>query len=135
MQEKSLIEYAYEYISNSKTPVSFKELFDAVIKESGLKLTQAQLKAKLGSFYAQLSTDGRFLMLEGNTWDLRSRYAYTGEVDFDLDYDEEDDEEDSEERELLRKELGEEEDDDSEVESDDLDFDKPQNVDDDEGDF
>lgn len=132
MQEKSLIEYAYEYISKSKTPVSFKDLFDAVIAESGLKLSQSQLKEKLGSFYTQLSVDGRFIILDGNKWDLRSRYAYTRNVDFDYD---DEDEEDSEEKELLRKELGEEEDDDTENESDDLDFDKPQNTDEDEGDF
>lgn len=133
MLEKSLIEFAYDVLSASKSPVPFKELFDRVIEESELKLTGSQIKDKIGKFYTQLSIDGRFLMLDNNTWDLRSRYNNVRNTDYDEDDDEM--EEDFEERALLRKELGEDEEDEADNESDDLDFDKPQNADEDEGEF
>lgn len=135
MQEKSLIECALEIVSKSKKPVAFKDLFEKVLKLRGEQLSDAQIKEKIGKFYTQLSIDGRFIQLENNTWDIRSRYAYNRDKEFEYDEDEDEDVLDAEEEELLRKERGEEEEEEIDSDSDDLDFDKPQVSDEDEGDF
>ena len=129
MQEKSFVEFAYEVMSQSKTPLSFKELFDKALEASGLSLNQNELKTKMSKLYTSVSVDSRFTNIEGK-WDLSSRYSYSENHQAIEDFDDEDDEIDEEEKELLRQELGEESDDDSDNESDDLDFDTPQNVED-----
>lgn len=125
MSNKSLIDYAYEVLSASKEPVSFKELFDKTVALSGLELTPEEIRHKMSSVYTQLSLDGRFIILTDNNWDLRSRHVYS-QVHIDMDdaySDDEGEEYDAEEAELLREELGEE-DEKEEPESDDLDFDR-----------
>ena len=125
MPEKSFIEYAYEVMSASKEPLSFKELFEKTLELSGLQLSQNELKLKMSKLYTSLSVDGRFTNIDGK-WDLSSRYTFQQSHKSVDDFDEDDDEDDEEEKELLRQELGEEQEDDSERESDDIDFDKPQ---------
>ena len=133
MQEKSFVEFAYEVMSSSKTPLSFKELFDKTLEASGLTLNQNELKTKMSKLYTSVSVDERFTNIDGK-WDLSSRYTYSqSHLGLD-DFDDEDDEVDEEEKELLRQELGEEKEDDSDSESDDIDFDTPTNVEDDEDD-
>lgn len=126
MPEKSFIEYAYDVLSESKEPLSFKELFEKTLERSGLKLSNNDLKVKMSKLYTSLSVDSRFVMFD-KLWDLSSRHTFSQIHQNDNDFDEdEDDETDEEEKDLLRQELGEESDDDSDRESDDIDFDKPQ---------
>lgn len=124
MQEKSFIEYAYDVMSTSKEPLSFKELFDKALLASGLELKDAELKLKMSKLYTSLSVDGRFVNVDG-LWDLSSRHTFSQIHKGHEDFDDDEDEADEEEKELLRQELGEEDEDDNEPESDDLDFDKP----------
>lgn len=71
---KSLIEYAFDYLSNSKEKVSFKDLWTYVSKEAGL--SDAEAARKIGQFFTNLSLDGRFTAFDGNMWDLRERHEY-----------------------------------------------------------
>lgn len=125
MSEKSLLDYGYDVLSASTEPVKFIELFNKSYESSGLKFSDSELKIRMSKFYTQLSLDGRFITLTDNFWDLRSRHVFE-QVHLDMidAYSDEEDEIDEEEEELLRKELGEQEDE-PEEESDDLDFDKP----------
>lgn len=126
MNEKSLLDFGFDVLSNSKDPLKFIDLFNESIKLSGLELSQQELKVKMSKFYTQLSLDVRFITLTDNYWDLRSRHVFE-QVHLDMIdaySDEEEEEVDEEEQKLLRQELGEVEEETEEV-SDDIDFDKP----------
>ena len=71
---KSLLDYAYDYVSRSKEQVSFKDLWAYVVKEAGLDEETAA--RKVSSFYTNLMLDGRFVTLGENQWDLRSRHTF-----------------------------------------------------------
>ena len=71
---KSLLDYAFDCISQSKEPVNFKDLWAYVVKESGM---DEELAArKISSFYTNLLLDGRFVTLGENNWDLRTRHSF-----------------------------------------------------------
>lgn len=71
---KSLLDYAFDCISQSKEPVNFKDLWAYVVKESGM---DEELAArKISSFYTNLMLDGRFVTLGENNWDLRTRHSF-----------------------------------------------------------
>lgn len=124
MSNKSFIDYAYDVLKASKQPLTFKEIFERACELGEIKISQSELTSRISSFYTQLSTDGRFTLLEDKKWDLVARYAYDDVHKKDeFEDDDEDIEEDEEERELLKAELGEEE---EREESDELDFDKPE---------
>ena len=71
---KSLIEYAYEFVSKHKESVNFKEIWEYVKKEAGLNEEQAN--AKVGQFFTNMMLDGRFITLGENEWDLRERHVF-----------------------------------------------------------
>ena len=71
---KSLIEYAYEFVSKHKESVNFKEIWEYVKKEAGL--TEEQANAKVGQFFTNMMLDGRFITLGENEWDLRERHVF-----------------------------------------------------------
>lgn len=134
MNDKSLLDYGFDVLSASKDPVKFIDLFNKSLELSGLQLSDNELKARMSKFYTQLSLDGRFITLTDNYWDLRSRHVFE-KVHLDMidAYSDEEEETDEEEEKLLREELGEQIEEPDE-ESDDLDFDKPVQDTDDEGD-
>ncbi len=134
MSTKSLLTSAYDVLEASKQPLSFKELFDRAVKESELDLDESQLRNKMASLYTQLSIDGRFAQLDGGLWDLCSRHKFDAvHPKIEEDFDDDIDEDDEEEKELLKAELGEDDDSkDDESENDDIDYDKPKKEPDDE---
>ena len=71
---KSLLDLAYDCLSQSKEQVSFKDLWAYVVKESGL--SEEQAAKKISSFYTNLMLDGRFVTLGENNWDLRTRHSF-----------------------------------------------------------
>ncbi len=71
---KSLIEIAFEFVSKSKNPVHFDEIWAYVKKESGLSDEEAAKKA--GQFFTNVMLDGRFVTLGENEWDLRERHTF-----------------------------------------------------------
>ena len=133
MNDKSLLDYGFDVLSASKDPVKFIDLFNKSLELSGLQLSDNELKARMSKFYTQLSLDGRFITLTDNYWDLRSRHVFE-KVHLDMidAYSDEEEETDEEEEKLLREELGEQIEEPDE-ENDDLDFDKPVQDADDEG--
>ena len=74
MDERSMLDIAYEIISNAKAGVGFNELFDNVTAIKGK--TEEEKASLIGRFYSDLLLDGRFLVLDDNVWDLRERYTF-----------------------------------------------------------
>ena len=98
---KSLLDYAYDYLSRNKGQANFKDLWAYVCKEAGLD-EEATAK-KVSSFYTNLLLDGRFVTLGENQWDLRSRHTFDKvhidmkDVYSDVEIEDDDTEEDEEE--------------------------------------
>lgn len=128
MADKSLLDLAFDVLTESDKPVTFKALFDKAYALSKLELSDAEMKSRMSKFYTQLTLDGRFAVLTDNKWDLSNRHKYDEchkEVE-DAYSDEDDVEEyDPEEAALIAKEEAGEIDEDLVSESDDIDFDKP----------
>lgn len=104
---KSLLDYAYDYLSRNKGQANFKELWAYVCKEAGLD-EETALK-RVSSFYTNLMLDGRFVTLGENIWDLRSRHTFDKvHIDMkDVYSDVETEDEDNEEQEDEEKEYSE----------------------------
>ena len=72
--KKSLLDVAYEVISKSGSPIFFQDLWVKVNQEEGESPDNRQ--GNIGKFYTALLTDGRFVNLGDNNWDLRGRYKF-----------------------------------------------------------
>lgn len=113
---KSLLDLAYDYVSQSKEQVSFKDLWAYVVEKAGLDEETAA--RRVSSFYTNLMLDGRFVTLGENQWDLRSRHTFDKvhidmkDVYSDVETDDDDEEEDEEDKEY--KQVFEEKDNDDE---------------------
>ena len=71
---KSLLDYAYDFVSGQSQPSKFQDIWDYCVKEAGL--SQDEANAKVSRFYTNLMLDGRFVTLGENQWDLRVRHKY-----------------------------------------------------------
>ena len=119
---RSLLDLAYDFVSQSKDQVSFKDLWAYVVEKAGLDEETAA--KRVASFYTNLMLDGRFVTLGENQWDLRSRHTFDKvhidmkDVYSDVETDDDDEEEDEEEKEYKKvfesKESEDFDDDDSE---------------------
>lgn len=74
MSGKSNLDVAFDLIVNTGKEVSFKEIWEEVIRVQGYDEEIA--KRLMGQFYTNLSLDGRFVTLGDNKWDLRSRHTF-----------------------------------------------------------
>ena len=75
MSEKSMLDLAYEVISQTKElPISFHELWESVCEKAGL--SKEETHRQISRFYTNLSLDGRFVALTDNYWDLRSHHTF-----------------------------------------------------------
>lgn len=63
------------------TPVLFKKICDL------LDYTDSEFESKIGDYYTSLTIDKRFVMVNGNEWDLRDHHS------IEIILDEEDEEE------------------------------------------
>ncbi|OIK16083.1 DNA-directed RNA polymerase subunit delta [Bacillus sp. MUM 116] len=72
LKELSLIEMAYEFLNNSKQPISFHELVKEISAAAGV--SEEEMRSKLAQFYTDINIDGRFLSLGENRWGLRVWY-------------------------------------------------------------
>lgn len=70
----SMIEDAYLIVSKSKKEIAFADLLRQVGEDLGIT-DQEELIKKAGSFYTDLSLDGRFVILPNNFWDLKTRHV------------------------------------------------------------
>lgn len=71
---RSMTDVAYELLTQHKTSVDFKELWNQVVSILGYDENLA--KKKLVQFYNDIMLDKRFASLEGNKWDLKSRRKF-----------------------------------------------------------
>ena len=100
---KSLLDYAYDYVSGQTQPSKFQDIWDYCVKEAGL--SQEEADQKVSRFYTNLMLDGRFVTLGENEWDLRVRHKFEkvhidmSEVYADVETYDEDSEEEEEEAE------------------------------------
>lgn len=122
--EKSLLDYAFDFISKQKEPVPFQDIWNYVVEASGLDEEEA--KKKVSRFYTNLMLDGRFVTLGENLWDLRSSHTFDKvHIDMKDVYSDVEASDDDDEEELIEeKEYNEafeepKEDDDEEKESSD----------------
>lgn len=73
-KNKSLVDVAYDILSNHQDPITFKELYEEVAKDVGL--ADDRKAALISNFFTNLSLDGRFVALKNNEWDLRTRQTF-----------------------------------------------------------
>lgn len=101
---KSLLDYAYDYVSGQSQQSKFEDIWAYCVKEAGLSKEEAD--RKVSRFYTNLMLDGRFVTLGENEWDLRVRHKFEKvHIDMSEVYaDVEADDEDSEEKELEKAE-------------------------------
>ena len=72
--DKSMLDEAYDIVVANGECLSFLNLINKVA--ANLEMTEEEKLARLGTFYTDLSLDGRFVALTDNTWDLRERHTY-----------------------------------------------------------
>ena len=72
------------------TPSIFRQICDL------LELSESHYTSKIGDFYTSLTTDKRFLLLEGAEWDLKDRHV----IDIVVEDDDEEELEEEDEEEL-----------------------------------
>ena len=101
--EKSLLDYAFDFVSSQKEPVPFDKIWEHVVAAAGLGEEEA--KNKVSRFYTNLMLDGRFVTLGENLWDLRSSHTFDKvhidmkDVYSDVEAEDDDEEELEEEKE------------------------------------
>ena len=71
---KSLLDYAFDYVSGQSQQSKFEDIWAYCVKEAGLSKEEAD--AKVSRFYTNLMLDGRFVTLGENEWDLRIRHKF-----------------------------------------------------------
>ena len=131
MTSKSLTDYAYDVLSESKQEsMTFQDIFKAVLEKAGAtNLDDEEVKKLLAKLYTQLSIDGRFAILKDSTWGIRSRFSFektyidTTEAYIEEEIPEEDrDQEEIAEEKEESGELSDEEGFDEEKQSEEFDF-------------
>lgn len=75
MPNKSLQDVAEKVMRKKKKPIDFRKLWEDVCKE--VSFTESEKKSKMAKFYNSMTLDSRFIQLEKNTWDLKSRQSYS----------------------------------------------------------
>lgn len=68
-----MIDHAFDILSSENKAMKFLDLWAIVSKNMGY--TPSQANENIAHFYSNLSIDGRFASLPGNTWDLRKRQS------------------------------------------------------------
>ena len=100
---KSLLDYAYDYVSAQTEQSKFQDIWAYCVKEAGL--SEEEANTKVSRFYTNLMLDGRFVTLGENEWDLRVRHKFEkvhidmSEVYSDVETFDDDSEEEEEEAE------------------------------------
>lgn len=73
-KDKSFLDAAFEVIEKNGADMPFKDIYDKVAEE--LEMSEEEKLSNLGTFYTNLTLDGRFVLLTDNSWDLRSRHTF-----------------------------------------------------------
>ena len=100
--EKSLLDYAFDFISGQKEPTPFDKIWEYVVKAAGLNEEEAS--NRVSRFYTNLMLDGRFVTLGDNLWDLRSSHTFDKvHIDMKDVYSDVEESEDDDEEELIEE--------------------------------
>lgn len=67
---KSMVDVAFDLMSKKKRAMPFIKLWTGVSEATGASSDD------VAQFYTDLTLDSRFVSLEGNKWDLRSRRSF-----------------------------------------------------------
>lgn len=124
---KSMIDIAYSIVEEKSEALSFSGLLREVGDRLGL--TDEEAIDRAGTFYTDLTMDGRFVILPNNFWDLKKRHC---SADFHIDMNAVYSEVDEGDEEIGASELGEETEEEKTIDietdddSDDLDDKKPE---------
>ena len=94
----SMVDVAYQILSDSKKAMKFAELWRTVCKK--MNFEEANEVSKMSQFFTNLSLDNRFALID-NTWDIRARHKFEEVV---IDASPIDIEEDEEEMILIEEE-------------------------------
>lgn len=70
----SMVDVAYSIVKECEEPILFADLYKKVVELKGM--SEEEMRAKIASFYTQISVDGRFVDMKDNFWDLRERQTY-----------------------------------------------------------
>ncbi|MCR5693085.1 MAG: DNA-directed RNA polymerase subunit delta [Bacilli bacterium] len=73
-KNKSMRDCAFDELTTASRSLPFAELYALVAND--LEMTEEEKAAHIGALYTDLTLDGRFVTLDGNVWDLRSRHTY-----------------------------------------------------------
>ena len=74
MANQSMTDVAFELMSKKKKAIPFRKLWEEVVAIMGY--SESVALNKLSTFYANMSLDTRFALVEDGKWDLRSRHTY-----------------------------------------------------------
>lgn len=126
LEELELMSYtdiAYEIIKEDKkkkynTPTLFKEVC------SLLQLSEEEFADKIADFFTALTTDGRFILIDSTTWDLKENHKVKIVVDDgdeeELESDETEDENEEEDSDDIEDDYSDEAVDDSKDDEEDM---------------
>lgn len=74
MVNRSMTDVAFELMGKKKKAIPFKKLWEEVVNVMGY--SESVAINKMATFYANLSLDARFALVEDGKWDLRSRRTF-----------------------------------------------------------
>jgi len=74
-KEMSYINLAEHLLGDTQQPMDLYELFDAVVKKSGSKITDDQFADFVTRFYADLTSSAKFVYIGQNRWDLKDNHG------------------------------------------------------------
>ena len=127
LEELELMSYtdiAYEIIKEDKKKYDTKKLFKEVCKL--LELDDDTFAEQIGDFFTALTTDGRFILIDSKSWDLKENHKVKiivddgDEEDIELEDTEESDDEEAGNNEDVEDDYSDEAVDDSKNDSDDM---------------
>jgi len=127
LDELELMSYtdiAYEIIKEDKKKYDTKKLFKEVCKL--LELDDDTFAEQIGDFFTALTTDGRFILIDSKSWDLKENHKVKivvddgDEEDIELEDTEESEDEEEGNNEDVEDDYSDEAVDDSKNDSDDM---------------
>lgn len=72
IKEMAMVDLAFRYLTESKKPYNFNELYSELSQLKGL--TEVETKSLIAQIYTEINLDGRFICLGDNQWGLKRWY-------------------------------------------------------------
>ncbi|GEL77278.1 DNA-directed RNA polymerase subunit delta [Tenuibacillus multivorans] len=87
IQEVSMVQIAYDILSEEKKAMNFNEVFDLIAEAK--EYTQEEKEKYIVQFYTDLNIDGRFMSVGSNIWGLKDWYPFDQQEDDTISFNEE----------------------------------------------